>query len=111
MAPGWSWRTTSTCLRSAPHSPSRSRSGWAQLEDQRAQLVERAARRFLHLGDLARAARGLVAIAVEERPGGLGGEDQAEQLLAHGVVELEREPVCARRGSTARGCAHTGARW
>ena len=62
----------------------------AQLEDQRAQLLERLARQLLQPGDV-RARR--VAVAVQQRAGRLGGQHEAEQLLADRVVQLEREPV------------------
>ena len=64
--------------------------GRAQAEDQRAQLVERLARELAQPLDLgARRDR----VAVELRGGGLGGQHQAEQLLADDVVQLEREAV------------------
>ena len=61
-----------------------------ELEHERAQLLERVLRQGLQPLDLV-ARRG--RIAVEQRPGRLGAEDEAEQLLAHRVVELEREAV------------------
>src|SRR5436309_3413631 len=61
-----------------------------KLEDQRPELVERLACDSLELRDLR--ARG-VRVAVEERGGGLGGEDDAVELLTDDVVELEREAV------------------
>ena len=61
-----------------------------ELEHERAQLLERVLRQGLQPLDLI-ARRG--RIAVEQRPGRLGAEDEAEQLLAHRVVELEREAV------------------
>ena len=61
-----------------------------ELEHERAQLLERVLRERLQPLDLV-ARRG--RIAVEQRPGRLGAEDEAEQLLAHRVVELEREAV------------------
>ena len=64
--------------------------GRPQPEDQRAQLVERLARELAQPLDLG--ARGL-GVAVELGRRRLGGQHQAEQLLADDVVELEREPV------------------
>ena len=55
----------------------------------------------------ARAARG---VALEQRRRRLGGQHDAEQLLADDVVQLAREPVALLERSTARGCARTGAR-
>src|SRR3954468_4886178 len=62
----------------------------AQLEDQRAQLVERLAGQCLRPLDLR--APG-TDVAVEQRRRRFGGEHEAEQLLADDVVQLEREPV------------------
>ena len=61
-----------------------------ELEDERAQLLERVLRQRLQPLDLVARRR---RIAVEQRAGRLGAEDEAEQLLAHGVVEVEREAV------------------
>ena len=65
--------------------------GRPQLEDERAQLVQRlAARAPAARSHLARAA---ARVAVEQRRRGLGGQHQPEQLLAHHVVQLERQAV------------------
>ena len=61
-----------------------------ELEDERAQLLERVLRQRLQPLDLVARRR---RIAVEQRAGRLGAEDEAEQLLAHRVVEVEREAV------------------
>ena len=63
----------------------------AQLEDQRAQLLQRLPRQRLQLGDLLarpRPGRARAAVAAASAV-----EHEAEQLLADGVVEVEREPV------------------
>ena len=62
----------------------------AQREDDRAQLLHRAARQHLHALDLRAGGR---RIAAEQRDRRLGGQHDAEQLLHDGVVELAREPV------------------
>src|SRR3954454_12324043 len=72
---------------------------WPELEDQRSQLVERLLSQQLELLHLL---AGGVLVAVEQLPSGLGGQHQAEQPLAHGVVQLERQPVALRqRGQLA----------
>ena len=79
-----------TSLRSVPPRPSRSNSGWSEPEDQGAQLLERLARQLLHPRHLLPRRLG---IPIEQSRGGLGGQDQAEQLLADHVVELEGQTV------------------
>src|SRR5207248_4312233 len=64
--------------------------GRSELKDQRAELVERLARDLLELSELA--ARG-VCVAVEQRCDGLRRQDDAVELLADDVVEIERESV------------------
>src|SRR3954469_9515960 len=59
--------------------------GRAQLEDQRAQLLERLARELLQARDLLAGAR---LVAVQQRAGRLGGEHEAEELLADDVVQF-----------------------
>ena len=83
-------RSISTCLRSAPHSPSRSSSGGrsSRISERSSSSASRASARSR--STCARARR---RVAVELRAGRLGGEHEAEQLLADRVVELEREPV------------------
>ena len=68
--------------------------GRPQLEDQRAELVERLAGRAPSASRAAPAAPS--GSTPDERRRGLGGQDEAEELLAYGVVELEREPVSLR---------------
>ena len=81
--------------------------GRPQLEDERAQLVERLPRQRLQPADpLARRRR----VAVEQRRRRLGLEHEAEQLLADGVVELEREPVALGDDRELARLARTGAR-
>ena len=92
-APPCTRRSISTCLRSAPHEPVALEVGRAQLEDQRAQLVERLARELAEPLDLRRAPR---RGRVEQRRGRLGGEHEAEELLADDVVQLERQPIALR---------------
>ena len=75
--------------------------GRAQLVDERAQLVEGLAGERLQPGELRAGLRGLVA--VEQRAGRLGGQDEREELLADDVVELDARGGCARRGPSARG--------
>src|SRR5204863_7705190 len=67
--------------------------GWAELEDQRPQLVERLASELAGAVDLG-AGAGLAT--VEQRRRRLGGQHEAEQLLADDVVELEGDPVSFR---------------
>jgi hypothetical protein len=62
----------------------------AQLEDQRAQLVERLLRVDAQLVHLL--ARGRL-VAVHQLAGRLGGQHEAEESLAHRVVQLERQAV------------------
>src|SRR5204863_1210592 len=68
--------------------------GGAQLQDQRAKLVERLAGELAGAGDLLAGPR---LVSVEQGGGGLGGEDDAEELLTDDVVELERHPVSLRQ--------------
>ena len=64
--------------------------GRPQLEDERAELLERLSRQNLQLRDpIARGG----GVALEHRRGSLGFEHQAEQLLADGVMEVERKSV------------------
>ena len=102
-------RSTSTCLRSAPHRPSRSRSGGrsSRISERSSSSASRASSpqpRDL----LARGRR--VAVEQRRRPP-RRVSTSAEQLLADDVVQLEREPVALGERSTARGCARTAARW
>ena len=64
--------------------------GRTQLEDERAELLERLSREYLQLRD---SFTGRSGVALEHRPGSFGLQHQAEQLLADGVVEVERQPV------------------
>ena len=64
--------------------------GRTQLEDERAELLERLSREHLQLRD---SFTGRGGVALEHRPGSFGLQHQAEQLLADGVVEVERQPV------------------
>ncbi len=64
--------------------------GRAQLEDERAELIERLLRLSLQLPDVV---AGGGWIALEQRPRCLRAQHEPEELLADGVVEIERQPV------------------
>ena len=64
--------------------------GRPQLEDERAELVERLSRQHLQLCDSVARRSG---VALEHGRRGLRFEHEPEQLLADGVVEIERQPV------------------
>ena len=83
-------RASSTSLRSAPSSPSRSRSAGRspKISERSSASASRASSRTR-----SSCAARLVGIAVEQRRGRLGAEVEAEQLLADDVVQLERQPV------------------
>ena len=67
--------------------------GRPQLEHERAQLVEGLLREHLQPRHLPGCRR---RVAGEQRARHLGGQDEAEELLADGVVEIERQPVPLR---------------
>ena len=82
--------------------------GRPQLEDERAQLVERLLRERLQLRDLlARRAPGRARAACSAAS---ALSTSAEQLLADGVVQVEREPVPLGHDRELAALARTGAR-
>ncbi len=81
---------SSTCLRSAPASPSRSRSGGRSSKTSERSSSSASCASACSRSTCSRAAAGSRSSSVAGR---LGAQDEAEQLLADGVVELEREAV------------------
>ena len=87
---GYAFADQADVLAERPCQPVECEVDRPELEHERAQLLERVLRERLQPLDLV-ACRS--RIAVEQRPGSLRAEDKAEELLAHGVMELEREAV------------------
>ena len=87
---GSSRRSSSTCLRSAPPRPSCSRSGGRSSKTSERSSSSASCASCLQLPHPgSRGGR----VTFEQRPGCFGVENEAEELLADGVVEVEREPV------------------
>ena len=99
-------RSSSTCLRSAPQSPSRSRSAGRSSKTSDAELVERLLREPGQLRDLVARRRG---VAVEQRPRRLGAQHSPNSFWPPSRAGRARAGS-ARPRSRARASPRAGAR-